>query len=58
MAVILTGVGLKISKDFCELLPTATEPNDSTGSHCFSTPGIRSCRQGILAGKQSRDENK
>lgn len=28
----------------------ATEPNDSTGSRCFSTPGIRSWRQGILAG--------
>lgn len=42
MGVILTGEGLKISTGFCELFPTATESNDSTGSRCFSTPGILS----------------
>lgn len=42
MAVRITGQGLKISNCFCELLPTATEPKDSTGSRFFSAPGILS----------------
>lgn len=58
MAVSITEQGLKISKCFCELWPAATDPKDSTGSRCFSKPGILSWRQGILARKQSRDKNK
>ena len=34
LCVLLTGEGLKISKCFCKLWPTATEPNCSTGSPC------------------------